>query len=134
MGKLKTVLNNERTCETCGRNITANRGPWLRHQRKHVKEGVLHEIPHPTLKSALHFRNAKYSWWGYVLRSDGRYVTIVSRTAPSVSTVIDRFRMEGIPEDDTAVKLEFRRTSGSGVNIETGAWYAEPLGYKREWK
>lgn len=136
MSKRKTALGDkERTCEICGLNILAKRRPWISHQRKHVKEGVLFEIPHPTLKSAVHFRNAEYAWWGYVLRSDGQYVTIVSRKAPSISTVIDRHHMEGIPERGAAVRLEFRgaRKAGSELDTNHGGWYAEPLGYKQDW-
>ncbi len=132
---MSNLNNEERTCEICGLHIMAKRGPWLSHQRKHVKEGVLHEIPHPTLKSAVHFRDAKYAWWGYVLRSDGKYVTIASRKAPSIATVIDRHHMEGIPERDAAVRLEFRGARSAGGELDTnhGGWYAEPLGYKQDW-
>lgn len=131
----KGITNDgdERTCEVCGQDVLAKRKPWLLHQRRHVHEGVLVEVPHDTLKTAVRFKNAKFAWWGYVLRSDGQYVTIVSRTAPSISTVIDRFRMEGIPEQDQAVKLEFRRVSGRFIDAEHGGWYAEPLGYKQDW-
>jgi len=102
--------------------------------RRHVKEGVLREKKHQSIKTALIFAPVEFKWWGYVLTSDRELVTIRSYTAPQLSMTIERFKVGGPISPGDAVRLEFRKAQATRViDTDLGGWYAEPLGYKADW-
>jgi len=120
-------------CFVCGREITRNSGVIRNHLRKHAKELFLryHAESARLVREnkglyGLEFSVVNKYRFGYVA-SIRSFVMIVPHIGEPV--YLARFQVAGPVEYGDAVRLERKKDSDGN-----GMWFAQPLGYKAEWK